>query len=146
MARRATPGNVVALDTSTGAVFVHYLGKHPQYGDGVNVSPTEHPKGTAVSGDLFREAYFTFFPVSSAVARGLGKVVGDLPAPGMPSRMRRAGARSEDRVETWIIEDGSSESVTTELSEADRKLPIAAIWNIDYLLHRVAEGWRPEDE
>jgi hypothetical protein len=49
-------------------------------------------------------------------------------------------------VETWIIEDGASELVTKKLSETERELPIAVIWNRELLVQRVSEGWRPEME
>jgi len=36
--------------------------------------------------------------------------------------------------------------VKSTLSEEERRLPIAAIWNHEFLVQRVSEGWRPEME
>jgi len=147
MARRAKPGDVLEVTTPDGAaVYLHYLGKHQDYGDGVAVCPTKQAAHVEVSGELFRGGYVTFFPVVAAVTQGLASVVGHLPSPGLPKRVRRPGARSGNKVETWIIEEGSTEIVRRVLSETERQLPIAVIWNRDLLVQRVSEGWRPETE
>jgi hypothetical protein len=50
-------------------------------------------------------------------------------------------------VKTWIVEGRSTGEVTKHvLSEEERLLPIAAIWNHEFLVQRVATGWRPEKE
>jgi hypothetical protein len=147
MARRAKPGDVLVVTAPDGAVvYLHYLGKHQEYGDGVAVCPAKQVTYVDANAELFRGSYVTFFPVVAAVAQGLASVVGHLPSPGLPKRVRRPGARSASKVETWIIEDGSVEVVKRELSDAERKLPIAVIWNRDLLVQRVSEGWRPEME
>ena len=133
--------------TSDGAaVYLHYLGKHPDYGDAVTVCPAKKAPNNEVTAELFRGGYVTFFPATAAVSQGLASVRGQLPSAGIPQRLRRPGARSANKVETWIIEDGASEVVKRELSEADRELPIAVIWNLELLLQRVSEGWRPAME
>jgi len=137
----------VALSAPTGAIFLHYLGRHTQYGDVVAVCPVVSPQGTAITSDFFQGSYVAFYPVVAAVARGMAQVVGSLPSPGLPRRLRRPGARSGRRVETWIIEEASgAEVVKRHLSDDERHLPIAVIWNHELLLQRVAEGWRPEME
>ena len=146
MAKRAKPGDVVRVGAEHGAVYLHYLGKHPEYGDTVAVCPTWHACECAVSAELFREGYVAFFPVAAAVWRDLAVVVGHLPSPGIPKRLRRPGLRSTNGVETWVVEDGTHEVVVKALSDAERTLPIAAIWNRELLLQRVSEGWRPETE
>lgn len=50
------------------------------------------------------------------------------------------------RIITWIIEDGSREVVKANLSEEELRLPIAAIWNHEFLIQRIAEGWNPMNE
>ena len=60
--------------------------------------------------------------------------------------MRRAGARSTSRVETWLIDDESGTAVKTTLSDDERYLPIAALWNHEILVHRLRDHWRPEQE
>src|SRR5262249_1505661 len=108
--------------------------------------PLKRTSRVGVDADLFRDGYVTFFPAVAAVAQGLASIVGHLPSPGLPRRMRRPGARSATKVETWIIEDGSNEVMKRVLSDAERRPPIGVIWNRDLLLARVSEGWRPEME
>lgn len=144
--KRATPGDVLEIATQNGLIYLHYLGKHSEYGDGVTVCPTRQSTRVSVSNDLFIGGYVTFYPAVASVARGLAEIVGHLPSAGLPKRFRRPGARSGRSVETWIIEDDSSEVVRRQLTDAERTLPIATIWNHELLLQRVHEGWKPELE
>ena len=146
MGKRAKPGDVLELTAVDGLIYAQYLGKHPEYGDAVALCPSKQPAPVPVSPDLFRDGYVTFYPAVAAVNRGLASVIGHLPSPGLPSRLRRPGARSGRKVETWIIEDSSHETVKTRLSDEERALPIAVIWNHELLVQRVSEGWRPEME
>ena len=146
MTKRAKAGDVLELVTRNGLIYVHYLGKHAEYGDGIAVCPTKYAERPRVGPELFRSGYVTFYPANAAVARGLADVVGHLPSAGLPKRFRRPGALSGAKVETWIIEDASGEVVKRALTQEERKLPIAEIWNHEFLEQRVAEGWRPEKE
>jgi hypothetical protein len=67
-------------------------------------------------------------------------------AGGVPRRVRREGAWIGKRVTTWVVEDGASRRVTSELSEEELGLPIGAIWNHQYLLGKIRTAWRPELE
>jgi hypothetical protein len=146
MARRAKVGDVLELVSSDGLMYVQYAGRHAEYGDGIAVCPMKHEDRVQIGPELFRAAYVTFYPANAAIARGLAEVVGHLPSPGLPKRFRRPGVRSGSKVETWVIEDASGEIVKRALSEEERRLPIAVIWNHELLEQRVAEGWRPEME
>jgi hypothetical protein len=147
MAKRAKPGDVLAISVPDGAIYLHYLGRHSEYGDGVALCPRIQASGAAITLALFRDAYVAFYPVIAAVGRGLADVVGHLPSPGLPHRLRRPGARVGSKVATWVLEDRSgAEVVKRHLSEEERHLPIAVIWNHELLVQRVVEGWRPEQE
>ena len=101
----------------------------------------------ALTPALFRDAYVTFYPVATAVARGFVEVIGTLVSGGMPHRFRRPEAISRDgKVMTWIIEDDSSEVLRLELTPEERRLPIAEIWNHEMLIDRILHQWRPDDE
>jgi hypothetical protein len=143
---RAKPGDVLELEVGNRFAYVHYVGKHSEYGDAILVNPKLSDRLSSVTGKMFSEAYFAFYPVAAAVGQGLVRVVGHLPPPEVPQRLRRAGVRSGRRVDTWIIEGGSGEIVKAKLSEDEQKLPIAAIWNHDLLVQRIAEGWTPVQE
>lgn len=137
---RAKPGDVLELNTPKGSAYLQYIGRHPEYGDAVLVNPA---LGERRIGQAFSGGYVAFYPVSAAVARQLVEVVDHLTPPQLPQRLRRPGARSGLRVNTWIIENGSGETVTSKLSEDDLLLPVAVIWNHELLIQRVLEGWNP---
>lgn len=143
---RLKSGEVLELAAGNRFAYLHYIGKHPEYGDAVLVSPKLHERQNAVTNEMFSNGYVAFYPVAAAIAQGLVHVVGHLPPPNIPQRLRRAGARSGRRVDTWIIESDSGEVVRTKLSEDEQRLPIAAIWNHDLLVQRIAEGWTPTQE
>jgi len=144
MAKRPKSGDVLELTTPSGRIYLHYLGKHVDYGEGVAVCTAIHPATPPIGPDLFLDGYVTFYPVVAAAARGLAAVVGHLPSSGLPTRLRRPGARLGGEVRSWIIEDPSGEVVKQRLSAEELRLPIAVIWNQALLTQRVAEGWRPE--
>jgi hypothetical protein len=144
MSRRVKPGDVVEVQTADAFLYLHYIGRHVEYGDSVKVCTEVYNRRVPIGADMFRGGYFVFYPVSASVAKGLAVVVGHLPSGSVPTRLRRPGARVGRRVETWVIEDVSGETVRRELSDEERSIPIAAIWNHEFLLERVTGGWRPE--
>jgi hypothetical protein len=143
---RVKAGDVLRLRAGERFAYLHYIGKHPEYGDAVLVSPKLHELQASVASAIFAGGYVIFYPAAAAVAQGLVEVVAHLPPPSLPERLRRAGARSGRRVDTWIIEGGAREVVKAKLSEEDLRLPIAAIWNHELLVQRIAEGWNPMNE
>lgn len=144
--KRVKVGDVLELEAGQRFAYLHYIGKHPEYGDAVLVNPQFQERQPSVTADIFSDAYVAFYPVMAAVSQGLIDIVGHLPPPRLPTRIRRAGARSGRHVDTWVIEDGSREVVMAKLSDEDLRLPIAAIWNHELLVERIAEGWTPAQE
>lgn len=147
MGKRVRPGDVLEVETGSGRfLYLHCLGKHPEYGDAVSVCPTECVSRPSSYERIFDSGYIVFYPATAAVARGFAHVVGHIASGGVPKKLRRPGARTGVTITTWIVEDGSSECVKQRLSAEELKLPIAAIWNHELLLKRVRDGWRPEME
>jgi len=145
--QRLTPGDVLELIKQGRRAYAQYLGRHPEYGDGILVSPVIHESRPEFGPELIRGGYVTFYPASAAVSRGFAEVIGTLPTTGLPTRFRRRGAIGTDgEVLTWIIEDGSYDTVRDSLANDERKLPIAEILNHEMLFHRVSHNWRPENE
>lgn len=144
--KRVKVGDILELKAAKRFAYLHFLGRHPEYGDAVLVSPGLGERPTPVTGEIFSSGYVAFYPLSAAVAQGLVEVVAHLPPPDLPKRLRRPGARSGRRVDTWIVEGDSGEVVREKLSEEELQLPIAAIWNHELLVQRVAEGWHPAQE
>jgi hypothetical protein len=141
--KRARAGDVLRLSTPKGFAYLQYIGRHPEYGDAVLVSPK---LSEGVDAQTFSGAYVAFYPVAAAMARSLVEFVDHSMPPKLPQCLRRPGARSGLRVTTWIIENGTNETVKSKLSEDDLQLPIAVIWNHDLLIQRVLEGWDPRQE
>lgn len=144
--KRVKVGDVLQLKVEGRFAYLHFIGTHPEYGGAVVVNPQFREEPATVSSGYFSGGYVTFYPVTAAVAQGLVEVVAHLPPSSLPERLRRAGARSGRHVVTWVIETGSGEVVRTRLSDEERRLPIAAIWNHELLVQRIAEGWNPAQE
>ena len=126
--------------------YMHFVGKHPEYGDAVLINSQLGARQKSIFAEYFANGYIAFYPVTAAVAQGLIEVDGYLPPQKLPERLRRAGARSGRHVKTWIIESGTEEVVKNKLSNEERRLPIAAIWNHELLVQRISEGWDPMQE
>jgi hypothetical protein len=143
--KRLNSGDVLKFKVGNRFGHLQFVGTHAEYGDTVLVSPglkdARDPDATE-----FSEAYIAFYPANAAVSQGLVEQIAHWPSPALPDRLRRAGRRSGKRVETWIVESGLGEIVKTRLSDEELRLPIAAIWNHELLVQRVAEGWNPAQE
>lgn len=147
MPRRTRAGDVLEVTASSGRIYVHYLGRHSEYGDAIAVCTTVYDVVPEIAPELFRDSYVVFYPAAAAVARGLAAIVGHLPSSGVPTRLRRPGARSASgTILTWVLEDQMSEVVKQRLSTAEALLPLAVIWNHAMLIQRVEEKWRPEGD
>src|SRR5688572_8419400 len=104
--KRVKLGDVFEVDVRGRFAHLQYLGKHPIYGDVIFVSSDLKVGPAPVSAERFEKGYVAFYPVRASVAAGLVEVKGALPpAAEVPQRLRRAGARSGKRVDTWIIEN-----------------------------------------
>lgn len=140
---RAKAGDVLQLRDNDRFGYLHYIGKHPKYGDTVIVSPRFKEQQTVIDNEYFSDGYVTFYPVAAALSEGLVEVIANISPPGLPARLRRPGAMTGNRVDTWVIEDGAHQIVRTKLSEEELRLPLAGIWNHEFLIQRIAMGWTP---
>jgi hypothetical protein len=147
--KRLKPGDLLRVTLDDSAAHLHYLGKHPEYGDVVRVLESESlPEALSDREAVLSAGYVAFYPVVAAVSQGLVTVVGHHDATlEMPMKLRRPGARAKDgTVLAWLIEQDGQESLTKALTAEERALPIAVIWNHEMLCTRLREGWRPEKE
>lgn len=146
--KRLKPGDVLEIAVDNRTAYMQYLGEHSEYGGVIWVVPRTYATPPENVGSVVAEdGYFAFYPARTAVLRGFAQVVDSAPLEDreIPQRLRRAGARGADgTVLTWIVSQGNREVVKEVLSESERHLPIAAIWNHEMLALRVSEGWRPE--
>ena len=147
--KRPKAGDILEVSIDDGRAYLHYLGKHPEYGDAIRVLAGDVvPEDTRAFEALVAAGYVGFYPVVAAVSQGLVRVVGHREVTlGIPSKLRRAGARAKvGKVLTWIIENEGRERLVKRLSRRDKALPIAAIWNHEMLRSRLSQAWRPEQE
>jgi hypothetical protein len=146
---RLTPGAVLAVPVGPQLGLVQYIGEHPELGGCVWVVPRAFASLPADLGDALRDGYCAFIPARAARRRKLADVVGqaDLAGRAVPIVTRRAGARAADgTVLTWVIEGPDGSVVRERLSDAERALPVAGVWNVEFLAERIATGWRPETD
>lgn len=149
--KRARLGDILEVSTPRGLAYVQYVGKHPEYGAAIRVLPGFfQSRPTDWNALLAQEGYFTFYPVGAAVAQQVVEVAANQPIPPgreLPTRFRREGwTTPEGRVTTWFICDGEQETRKESLSAEDLKLFIASGWNHAYLVDRIVEEWRPEQD
>jgi hypothetical protein len=98
-----------------------------------------------ITEELFKDGYIIFYPANYAVKLKLATVVGHLAPVPMPTVFRRRGGiNREGKVLNWFIDDEHGTTSTEVLTDAQRLLPIASVWNHELVLMRMAEGWRPE--
>lgn len=140
---RLREGDVLEAKVSDQFAYFQYIGKHAHYGEAILVNSVLHSHRPAVTDDLLAGGYVTFYPVGAAIRHELVEVVGHLKSIGLPRRFRRPGAMSGRHVKTWIIEDEAGEQMKCQLTTDDLQLPIASIWNHEYLIQRIQEGWSP---
>lgn len=143
MAKRLKPGSALEIELEGGTGVLLYLGKHAMYGDAVRVVPRVFSERPILNEDLFGESYVAFYPACEAIRHGLAEIVGMLPIDPIPDTLRRAGKLAGRHVETWIIEGPAGESVKRTLTNKERILPRAEIWNHEALKHRIVVGWTP---
>lgn len=140
LAKRLRPGDVFRFDTKKGPGFLQYVGRHPEYGYAVVVDPLI---GGNASSSRFQHGYIIFYPLGAALWHRLVEAIDHFAPPLMPQVFRRPGARIATRIENWIVESGGTETLRSRLSQEELRLPIASIWNHEFLVTRVMEGWDP---
>ncbi len=147
--KKAKPGDLLEIETQNGFAYVQYVGKHPEYGDVIRVIPgfREHKPADFID-MIEKEGYIAFYSAQASVKQGLSRIVGSYPQQSMvPRNVRRAGARAATgKILTWIVEMDGREIVREKLSEVERQLPIAAVWDHELLVLRIDEEWSPEKE
>jgi hypothetical protein len=113
------------------------------------VRPGAVGKRLPIAPGLFASGYLIFYPANVALSFGLVKVVGNLGTVAPPVRLRRPIIGSTGKIVSWVIENGETTVVKKILSEEERTLPLAEIWNHEFLQERIFDCWLPwmlEDE
>ena len=153
MARTIKPGDVFHIKTPKGLAFFQYTYKHDEYGHLIRILPGLFDAIPTAFEELakIKELYYTFFPLSAAVAKGIVVYVARMTLPDSarkPPTLRRAGARARGgkALNWWILSPGGDEFLVNELNEEQAQYSIAAIWNDTLLVERICSGWLPEQD
>ena len=144
--KRLVGGEILEVPVGDKFGYVQFIGEHREYGDAILVSPVLHKRQAHFPTGFFSSGYVTFYPAGLAVSNKLVEVVAQSSPPKLPKRFRRPGAKRDGAVDTWVIEGGWREIVRQNLTEEERRLPIAGIWNHESLRERIANGWTPETD
>jgi len=146
--KRMTAGDVFELAIGDRAGHIQYLGEHPRYGSTIRVARGVRSVRPSNLAALFQHPYIAFYPLKATLGKGLVKAVGtmDVESAEVPRRWRRAGARRDGRIETWIVDGPDGQAVCRTLEPDQLALPIGAIWNHEMLVERLRTGWTPEME
>ena len=157
MKTRVVPrfGDVVEIRTPNGLAYVQYTAKHtmpPVFGDLVRVLPglyETRPDDFSLLAQT-KHSYFTFTPISVACRRRLATIVCHEKVPewaqGIPVMRMANQFDGNGKPQDWYLWDGVDTWPVTGPADEATKLSIAAIWGHDFLIEKLAEGWRPSDE
>ena len=147
--RKLLVGDLCEIEVDGGFAYVQYVGRHDHYGDAIWVRPKVYRTRAVEFANVADErGYLTFYPLHAAVLHGLTQIVASLALPksvDVPRRYRRVGARARDgTILSWVIKDNEKDTLRYTLSDSEKKLPIAAIWNHEMLCRRIESQWNPE--
>jgi len=149
--KRLHPGDVAEIRTKHGVALFHYVGYNPSIGHAIYVYPVWYKsRGDALQASL-PKGYMTYYPAQSATLQRLARIVATAPLRkgiSLSTRWRRCGYTTpRGEVLAWIIiEPDGREKLKRRLTAKDRQLPIESVWSHYYLIDRITEGWRPEQE
>jgi hypothetical protein len=146
MRKRLVGGEILEVPVGDRFGYVQFLGEHREYGDAILVSPALHDRQAHFPTGFFSKGYVTFYPAANSVARKMVEVVAKASPPSLPKRFRRPKAERDGAVDAWVIEGGWRNVVKQTLTDEERKLPIADVWQHEALRERIANGWTPEKD
>jgi hypothetical protein len=147
MDNRPKVGAVLELKAGAGLAYALYTHKDPIYSYLMRVRSKildVRPRDFAsyFSDDV---DFSCFYPLDTALRRGLVEVVGQIEIPnglrtfrifpgGTPNR--------ENDIPNWRFGEVESESRGGNINDDQRKIPVEWIWNHTFLIDRVNKGWR----
>jgi hypothetical protein len=141
---RLLGGEILEVPIGTKFGYVQYLGTHRLHGDAILVNPVLQDRKGAFGASFFSSGYVTFFPACLAVTQKRVEVVAQSTPPALPKRFRRPAVVSGDgSVASWTIEGGWRDVEKQKLSDDERQLPIAQVWDQEMLKAKIASSWTP---
>jgi hypothetical protein len=144
--KRLVGGEILEVPVGSRFGYVQFIGEHREYGDAILVNPTLYDRQAHFPTSFFSNGYVTFYPAGLSVSSKLVEVVAQSSPPRFPKRFRRPKAERDGAVDSWVIEGGWRNVVKASLSDEERRLPIADVWNHEFLRKQIASGWTPETD
>jgi hypothetical protein len=144
--KRLVGGEILEVPVGNRFGYVQFLGVHPDYGDAILVNPELHDRQARFASGFFSTGYVTFYSACDAVTQKRVEVVAQSSPPNLPKRFRRPKAELDGAVESWVIEGGWRDVVRQNLTDEERKLPIAGVWSHEFLRTQLAKGWTPQTD
>jgi hypothetical protein len=148
-------GDIVEIKTRNGLAYAIYTHKHerpPKFGAVIRVFDHLCQSRPHNILEILKNPirFTTFFPLQAAVDKGILEVIGNVSIPKKlrPFPIFRDGVADPKtkKVATWWLWDGEKEWQIGRLTPDQRNLPIRSVWNDTFLIHRIEEGWRPNDD
>lgn len=149
MGRILSAGDILEVECPAGVAYISYAGRDANLGDAIWVIPEVFRQPTQDWSTVFgRNGYFAFYPAGTALRRKLVRKVGYSTEAlrVVPVKRRRELAVDDSGVVTsWLITDGRDRTPKrdSELTDEEKGLPIASIWNHPLLIERIVSGWMP---
>ena len=146
MSKRPKIGDIVEIPLSTSRLgYAQYTHKHKKYGELLRVFRQTDQISEMQEFEKAEHLFTTFFPLGSALNRGIVSIVGNLPirAEFKNFPVFRAGLPNQQgKVEVWWLWNGESEEKIGVLSDEQMKYPIRGIINDTLLIERICDGWQ----
>lgn len=144
-------GDIFEIPTPKGLAYGQYLLRHNKYGALVRMFSKFHEQRPTELAEIMGEVQFVhFFALQGAVNKDIVTIVGNAPIPKEYSTMPifRNGSvhPATGKVEVWWFWDGEKDWRVGALTPEQRKMPILGVCNDTYLIERLVEGWRPEND
>ena len=147
-------GDVIEVRTPRGFAYAQYTHEHrdpPRMGSLLRVLPgvfDQRPElGSLVAGE---ERFSVFFPLHTALSRGIFRIVANEPVPPskQPFPIFRSRARPEIPAGRWFYWDGKREWPESRWRSRPLWRPRALneIWNDKLLVERISSGWAPDPD
>jgi hypothetical protein len=155
--RRLHFGDIVEIKTGKGLAYAIYTHRHatpPKFGDLIQVFDCLYESRPVDIESIAKNPirFATFFPVRVALNRGLVERVGTISIPddlkSFPTFRSGNPDSKTKKVSTWWLRDFERDKTwqVGSLTPEQKKLPILGVWNNSYLIRRIEEGWRPEND
>jgi len=145
-------GDIVEIRTRKGLAYAQYTHRHENYGALIRVFDRLYKSRPADIAEVASNPvrFTTFFPLQAAVNRHIVDLVGKVRVPerlqAFPLFRDGVADPPTGRVAVWWLWDGEREWRVGKLTSEQRRLPIRGIWNDTFLVERIEEGWRPEND